>query len=136
MERDILLKNLKSVLESLRGQVTGKTKDEIEESISMVGFFIFFCQFIGLTFPAFPLTPTHAHPHTPGGRCSGESCRTESLGHGFEAASPHLREKTCLGLSLPQTPLMWSLQHWVCPFFLSRNFQQRAEVVLLFYFDI
>uniref|UniRef100_A0A804R7Z8 Stomatal closure-related actin-binding protein 1 n=1 Tax=Zea mays TaxID=4577 RepID=A0A804R7Z8_MAIZE len=36
MERDILLKNLKSVLESLRGQVTGKTKDEIEESISMV----------------------------------------------------------------------------------------------------
>ncbi|XP_035818024.1 stomatal closure-related actin-binding protein 1-like isoform X1 [Zea mays] len=113
MERDILLKNLKSVLESLRGQVTGKTKDEIEESISMVGFFIFFCQFIGLTFPAFPLTPTHAHPHTPGGRCSGESCRTESLGHGFEAASPHLREKTCLGLSLPQTPLMWSLQHWV-----------------------
>ncbi|KAI4988147.1 hypothetical protein ZWY2020_029777 [Hordeum vulgare] len=36
LERDILLKNLKSVLESLRGQVTGKTKDEIEESISMV----------------------------------------------------------------------------------------------------
>jgi hypothetical protein len=51
LERDILLKNLKSVLESLRGQVTGKTKDEIEESISMVGFFIFFCQFIGFTFP-------------------------------------------------------------------------------------
>ncbi|XP_047090587.1 stomatal closure-related actin-binding protein 1-like isoform X1 [Lolium rigidum] len=36
LERDILLKNLKSVLESLRGRVTGKTKDEIEESISMV----------------------------------------------------------------------------------------------------
>lgn len=51
LERDILLKNLKSVLESLRGRVTGKTKDEIEESISMVGFFIFFCQFIGFTFP-------------------------------------------------------------------------------------
>ncbi|KAK3147161.1 hypothetical protein QOZ80_3BG0278870 [Eleusine coracana subsp. coracana] len=36
LERDILLKNLKSILESLRGRVTGKTKDEIEESISMV----------------------------------------------------------------------------------------------------
>ncbi|KAL6593782.1 hypothetical protein ACP70R_048683 [Stipagrostis hirtigluma subsp. patula] len=36
LERDILLKNLKSVLESLRDRVTGKTKDEIEESISMV----------------------------------------------------------------------------------------------------
>jgi hypothetical protein len=40
LERDILLKNLKSVLESLRGRVTGKTKDEIEESISMVGFLV------------------------------------------------------------------------------------------------
>ena len=40
LERDILLKNLKGVLESLRGRVTGKTKDEIEESISMVGFCI------------------------------------------------------------------------------------------------
>ncbi|XP_047069958.1 stomatal closure-related actin-binding protein 1-like isoform X1 [Lolium rigidum] len=36
LERDILLKNLKSVLESLRGQVSGKFKDEIEESVSMV----------------------------------------------------------------------------------------------------
>ncbi|KAK3151696.1 hypothetical protein QOZ80_3AG0249330 [Eleusine coracana subsp. coracana] len=36
LERDILLKNLKSILESLKGRVTGKTKDEIEESISMV----------------------------------------------------------------------------------------------------
>lgn len=36
LERDILLKNLKSVLESLRGQVAGKFKDEIEESVSMV----------------------------------------------------------------------------------------------------
>ncbi|XP_062186362.1 stomatal closure-related actin-binding protein 1-like [Phragmites australis] len=36
LERDILLKNLKSVLESLRGRVAGKNKDEIEESLSMV----------------------------------------------------------------------------------------------------
>ncbi|WVZ66865.1 hypothetical protein U9M48_016028 [Paspalum notatum var. saurae] len=36
LERDILLKNLKSVLESLRGRVGGKNKDEIEESLSMV----------------------------------------------------------------------------------------------------
>ncbi|KAF7045796.1 hypothetical protein CFC21_054872 [Triticum aestivum] len=36
LERDILLKNLKSVLESLRGQVAGKYKDEIGESVSMV----------------------------------------------------------------------------------------------------
>ncbi|BAF22352.1 stomatal closure-related actin-binding protein 1 [Oryza sativa Japonica Group] len=36
LERDILLKNLKSVLESLRSRVAGKHKDEIEESLSMV----------------------------------------------------------------------------------------------------
>lgn len=36
LERDILLKNLKSILESLRGRVGGKNKDEIEESLSMV----------------------------------------------------------------------------------------------------
>lgn len=36
LERDILLKDLKSVLESLRGRVGGKNKDEIEESLSMV----------------------------------------------------------------------------------------------------
>ncbi|KAL6841780.1 hypothetical protein ACP4OV_028292 [Aristida adscensionis] len=36
LERDILLKNLKSVLESLHGRVAGKNKDEIEESLSMV----------------------------------------------------------------------------------------------------
>ena len=36
LERYILLNNLKSVLESLRGQVAGKYKDEIEESVSMV----------------------------------------------------------------------------------------------------
>jgi hypothetical protein len=38
LERDILLKDLKSVLESLRGRVGGKNKDEIVESLSMVGF--------------------------------------------------------------------------------------------------
>jgi len=36
LERDILLKNLKSVLESLRSRVAGKNRDEIEESLSMV----------------------------------------------------------------------------------------------------
>uniref|UniRef100_A0A0D9VUA8 Stomatal closure-related actin-binding protein coiled-coil domain-containing protein n=1 Tax=Leersia perrieri TaxID=77586 RepID=A0A0D9VUA8_9ORYZ len=36
LERDILLKNLKTVLESLRGRVSGKTKAELEDSISMV----------------------------------------------------------------------------------------------------
>ncbi|XP_006658035.1 stomatal closure-related actin-binding protein 1 [Oryza brachyantha] len=36
LERDILLKNLKNVLESLRSRVAGKHKDEIEESFSMV----------------------------------------------------------------------------------------------------
>ncbi|KAL6657070.1 hypothetical protein ACP70R_004850 [Stipagrostis hirtigluma subsp. patula] len=36
LEREILLKNLKGVLESLRGRVAGKHKDEIEESLSMV----------------------------------------------------------------------------------------------------
>jgi hypothetical protein len=38
--------------------------------------------------------------------CSGESCLTESPGRGFEAASLHLQEKACLGLSLSETPLM------------------------------
>lgn len=32
---------------------------------------------------------------------------SESLGRRFDAASPHLREKACLGLYLPQTPVMW-----------------------------
>uniref|UniRef100_A0A0D9X243 Stomatal closure-related actin-binding protein coiled-coil domain-containing protein n=1 Tax=Leersia perrieri TaxID=77586 RepID=A0A0D9X243_9ORYZ len=36
LERDILLKNLKNVLESLRSRVAGKHKDEIEDSLSMV----------------------------------------------------------------------------------------------------
>jgi hypothetical protein len=36
-------------------------------------------------------------------QASGESCLTESPGRGFEAASPHLRGKACLSLSLPQT---------------------------------
>nr|CAB3458772.1 unnamed protein product [Digitaria exilis] len=36
LERDILLKNLKSVLESLRSRVASKNRDEIEESLSMV----------------------------------------------------------------------------------------------------
>ncbi len=40
LERDILLKNLKSVLESLRSRVAGKHKDEIEESLSMVCFLL------------------------------------------------------------------------------------------------
>lgn len=56
LERDILLKNLKSVLESLRGQVTGKTKDEIEESISMVGFFVSYTSGIFFVASSFILT--------------------------------------------------------------------------------
>ncbi|KAL5199118.1 hypothetical protein ABZP36_002630 [Zizania latifolia] len=36
LERDILLKNLKNVLESLQSRVAGKHRDEIEESLSMV----------------------------------------------------------------------------------------------------
>ena len=56
LERDILLKNLKSVLESLRGQVTGKTKDEIEESISMVGFFISYTSGVFLVASSFILS--------------------------------------------------------------------------------
>jgi hypothetical protein len=39
--------------------------------------------------------------------CSGESCLTESPDHRFKTVSSHLRGKICLGLSLPQTPLMW-----------------------------
>jgi hypothetical protein len=46
--------------------------------------------------------------------CSGESCLTEWLGHRFKTVSSHLRGKICLGLSLPQTPLMWVSRHWVC----------------------
>jgi hypothetical protein len=32
---------------------------------------------------------------------------TESPGHGFEAATPHLQGKACLSLSLSWTTLMW-----------------------------
>lgn len=44
---------------------------------------------------------------------SGESCLTESLGHMFEAASPHSRGKAYFGLSLSQTLLVY--EYWVSP---------------------
>ena len=40
--------------------------------------------------------------------CSGESCLTESPGHGFEAGSPQiLRGEGLPRVFPPQTPLMW-----------------------------
>jgi hypothetical protein len=51
--------------------------------------------------------------------CSGESCLTESPGHGFKAASPQiLRGEACLGFSLPRTPLMWESPALGMPFFI------------------
>ena len=42
MEKHVLLKKLRDALEALRGRVTGKNKDDVEEAIAMVSF-------IGLT---------------------------------------------------------------------------------------
>lgn len=38
--------------------------------------------------------------------CIGVSCFTESLGHRFEVASPHLRGKAHLSLFVPYIPFM------------------------------
>jgi hypothetical protein len=56
---------------------------------------------------------------------SGESCLTQSLGHEFEAASPHLQGERERGFSsvypfsIPQP--CGSLRQWVCPLFLLRS---------------
>ena len=36
MEKHVLLKKLRDALESLKGRVAGRNKDEVEEAISMV----------------------------------------------------------------------------------------------------
>lgn len=36
MDRHVLLKKLRDVLESLKGRVAGRNKDDVEEAISMV----------------------------------------------------------------------------------------------------
>ena len=37
MEKHVLLKKLRDALESLRGRVAGRNKDDVEEAIAMVG---------------------------------------------------------------------------------------------------
>ena len=41
MEKHVLLKKLRDALEALRGRVTGKNKDDVEEAIAMVSFINF-----------------------------------------------------------------------------------------------
>lgn len=47
-------------------------------------------------------------------RCSDGSCFTESIGHGFEAVSPHLREKDIALVYSFLRPLI-CLWHWFWP---------------------
>lgn len=39
-DKHVLLKKLRDVLESLRGRVAGRNKDDVEEAISMVSFLV------------------------------------------------------------------------------------------------
>lgn len=42
LEKHVLLKKLRDALESLRGRVAGRNKDDVEESIAMVSLQLFF----------------------------------------------------------------------------------------------
>ena len=42
MEKHVLLKKLRDALESLKGRVAGRNKDDVEEAIAMVSIFILF----------------------------------------------------------------------------------------------
>lgn len=44
MEKHVLLKKLRDALESLKGRVAGRNKDDVEEAIAMVSSFLFFCK--------------------------------------------------------------------------------------------
>jgi hypothetical protein len=68
--------------------------------------------------------------------CSGENCLTDSPGRRFEAASPHLPGKACLGLSLPQTPLMWEFPALGLPFFSLVFCILIFQVVMCFYHQV
>lgn len=46
MEKHVLLKKLRDALESLKGRVAGRNKDDVEEAISMVSF-LYHALFIG-----------------------------------------------------------------------------------------
>lgn len=39
LEKHVLLKKLRDALESLKGRVAGRNKDDVEEAIAMVSFF-------------------------------------------------------------------------------------------------
>lgn len=62
LEKHVLLKKLRDALESLRGRVVGKNKDDVEEAISMVGFCFFekfsFCshRFAVINHASYPLS--------------------------------------------------------------------------------
>ena len=43
MEKHVLLKKLRDALESLKGRVAGRNKDDVEEAIAMVSFLFFLC---------------------------------------------------------------------------------------------
>ena len=40
MEKHVLLKKLRDALESLKGRVAGRNKDDVEEAIAMVSLFV------------------------------------------------------------------------------------------------
>lgn len=46
LEKHVLLKNLRDALESLRGRVAGRNKDDVEEAIAMVSFVFNFVNYL------------------------------------------------------------------------------------------
>ena len=57
MEKHVLLKKLRDALESLKGRVAGRNKDDVEDAIAMVSILrsIPFCQIV-LFYAAFRIT--------------------------------------------------------------------------------
>ena len=53
MEKHVLLKKLRDALESLKGRVAGRNKDDVEEAICMVSFLYcsLFIEFVPLSIP-------------------------------------------------------------------------------------
>ena len=50
LEKHVLLKKLRDALESLKGRVAGRNRDDIVEAIAMVSFGLFFLAFFILSF--------------------------------------------------------------------------------------
>jgi len=54
LEKHVLLKKLRDALESLRGRVAGRNKDDVEEAIAMVSLLLFYSLLV-IIFSSIPL---------------------------------------------------------------------------------